>query len=59
MTTGTGTDMIIQITHLAVAALQACHKLCLVVVALLSALKRLFDINFIVRSHLSFSLKHK
>lgn len=43
------------ISYLVVAALQACHQLCLVVVALLSALKRLFNVYFVVRSHLSFA----
>lgn len=43
--------------YLVVAALQARHQLRLVVVAPLSALKRLFHVHFVVRSHFSFTKK--
>lgn len=43
--------------YLVVAALQARNQLRLVVVALLSALKRLFSVHFVVRSHVSVTTK--
>lgn len=44
-------------SYLVVAALQARDQLRLVVVALLSALKRLFRVHFVVRSHVSVTTK--
>lgn len=44
-------------SYLVVAALETRHQLCLVVVTLLSALKRLFNLHFVVRGHVSVTTK--
>lgn len=44
-------------SYLVVAALETRHQLRLVVVALLSALKRLFNVHFVVCGHVSVATK--